>query len=169
MKKLMKIILAMVVICMALAGCNSQKEPNEEKFSEPIYEDFPMDEALSEMEGLLEGIELTKLSASEIEDKYHFGTYKDLKMIVASDETDTSISEIAIVRLNDMEQSTDILLKFLDRKEALKEKYAENEKMQEILSAEDSVIIKQQQGIAVMIIGENAKDLEMQFDKNLKQ
>lgn len=177
MKNFSKIFLIFMALCLLLVGCKDKQEEETPNLpiddvndsSNPIYENFPMDEALSEMESLLDGIELNRLSEEEIEEKYQFGEYKNLKKIVASNETEDGISEIAIVRLDDMEQSTDILFKFVDRRENLKEQYADKEEVLEMLSKQDGVIMKQQQGIVVMIIGDNSKELEEQFDKNLRQ
>ena len=78
------------------------------------------------------------------------------------------INEIIMVKLGDMEQSTDILLKFVDRLTKLKDEYAQNEDIQKILNSQESLVMKQQAGIAVMIISPKAADIEAKFDEVFK-
>ena len=143
-----------------------QKEQEEEKIvSEPVNTSFEESEIANSMKALNTTAKFVQLSEAEIEEKYQFGKYKGLEKIVVSEETDAGISEIVIVKLGDMEQSADILLKFVDRLNNLKEKYAENQEVLDMLNTQDSFIIKQQAGVAVMILGPNAKAMEAEFDK----
>ena len=141
------------------------KEPEEKVVAEPLNADFAESEVANTMKALNAETTYKQLSEAEIEEKYEFGKYKNLEKIVVSEETDTSISEIVIVKLGDMEQSTDILMKFVDRLNDLKAKYAENKEVLDMLNTQDSFIIKQQAGVAVMILGPNAKAMEAEFDK----
>ena len=144
---------------------NEQKEPEEKIVAEPINADFQESEVANTMKALNSETTYKQLSEAEIEEKYEFGKYKSLEKIVVSEETDTSISEIVIVKLGDMEQSTDILMKFVGRLNNLKAKYADNQEVLDMLNTQDSFIIKQQAGVAVMILGPNAKAMEAEFDK----
>lgn len=141
------------------------KEPEEKVVADPLNADFAESEVANTMKALNAETTYKQLSEAEIEEKYEFGKYKNLEKIVVSEETDTSISEIVIVKLGDMEQSTDILMKFVDRLNDLKAKYAENKEVLDMLNTQDSFIIKQQAGVAVMILGPNAKAMEAEFDK----
>lgn len=195
MKKLTKVLLAVTAMCAVLTGCfgneeqqnqgnqgsqnnnsvvqnqgaqnnnNEQKEPEEKVVSDPLNADFAESEVANTMKALNAETTYKQLSEAEIEEKYEFGKYKNLEKIVVSEETDTSISEIVIVKLGDMEQSTDILMKFVDRLNDLKTKYADNQEVLDMLNTQDSFIIKQQAGVAVMILGPNAKAMEAEFDK----
>ena len=141
------------------------KEPEEKVVAEPLNADFAESEVANTMKALNAETTYKQFSEAEIEEKYEFGKYKNLEKIVVSEETDTSISEIVIVKLGDMEQSTDILMKFVDRLNDLKAKFAENKEVLDMLNTQDSFIIKQQAGVAVMILGPNAKAMEAEFDK----
>lgn len=197
MKKLTKVLLAVVAMCAVLTGCtgnqsqqlnqgnqgnqgnqnnnsvvqnqgnenNNQQQEEEKVVAEPLNADFAESEVANSMKGLNAETTYKQLSEAEIEEKYDFGKYKSLEKIVVSEETDTSISEIVIVKLGDMEQSTDILMKFVDRLNDLKAKYADNQEVLDMLNTQDSFIIKQQAGVAVMILGPNAKAMEAEFDK----
>lgn len=150
---------------------NSQSETNNENsdvVTKPVNETFEISEALTSMQAVIENTNLTKLTNDQIKEKYKFDKYEGLEKVVANNETEETISEIAMVKLGDMEQSSDILLMFVDRIDSLKEKYEDNADVIELLTTQDSYIIKQQGGVAVMIIGENAKAIEAEFDKNFK-
>ena len=146
------------------------EEQNEEQnvVTKPVNEGFEMSTALTSMQAVIENTNLTKLTDDQIKEKYNFGKYEGLEKVIASKETEETISEIAMVKLGDMEQSSDILLMFVDRINDLKEKYASNPEVINLLTTQDSYIIKQQAGVAVMILGENAKAIEAEFDKNFK-
>lgn len=147
----------------------NEKVPEDENvITNPVNENFEMSTALTAMDAVVADTNLTKLSDSEIKEKYNFGKYEGLEKLVASNETEDGVSEIAMVKLGDMEQSSDILLMFIDRINDLKEKYADNPEMIKLLTTQDSYIIKQQAGVAVMIIGDSAKEIEAEFDKNFK-
>jgi len=187
MKRVLKLFIAIITICVMLTACNNSKTDlnnnnnnanlnnqnsenaeDENVITNPVNETFEKSTALTAMDAVVADTNLTKLSDSEVKEKYNFGKYEGLEKLVASNETEEGVSEIAMVKLGDMEQSSDILLMFIDRINDLKEKYADNPEMIKLLTTQDSYIIKQQAGVAVMIIGDNAKEIEAEFDKNFK-
>ncbi len=144
---------------------NPNEQQGENEYSK--LEEFEMEKTFSQMEELLTGINLNRLSEEEIENEYNFGDYKDLEKVIASSKKENEINEIAIVKLDNINQSSDILMIFLDRIEKLKQENSNNKEILQLLETEDKVIFKQARKYAVMIIAENAKELEEQFDKNL--
>ena len=184
MKKRTKVLLAVVACVLVFTGCQfgnknqdedkvndnpkQNQEQQEQVKTDPIYGDFSFDDAMSGMESVLGETKLSPLSADDIEQKYSFGKYKGLQKVAASETSDKEINEIIMVKLGDMEQSTDILLKFVDRLTKLKDEYAQNEDIQKILNSQESLVMKQQAGIAVMIISPKAADIEAKFDEVFK-
>lgn len=184
MKKSTKVLLAVVACVLVFTGCQfgnknqdedkvndnpkQSQEQQEQVKTDPIYGDFSFDDAMSGMESVLGETKLSPLSSDDIEQKYSFGKYKGLQKVAASETSDKEINEIIMVKLGDMEQSTDILLKFVDRLTKLKDEYAQNEDIQKILNSQESLVMKQQAGIAVMIISPKAADIEAKFDEVFK-
>lgn len=188
MKKIVYLI-ALLAVCLIFSACNNndnedlnpngsgsninnemnsgeqQNTPNE--YVEPVKEDFDVNKAMTEMRALIKGDSLVTLSEEEINNRYDFGDYKDLEKIIATNENENGVNEIAIVKLDTTENASDILLIMMDRIFALKEKYADNEEVTTLLNTEGKFIVKEQGGIAVMIIADNAQEIEAKFDENL--
>lgn len=184
MKKGFKIIAIMCVIILALTACgdkkknenvqnivnnNSQAIVDVEKNDEPVIEN-PISESdelkkmfinIEEISGL---DETTKLTKENIKEKFEFGEHQNLEMQIHSKETNETISEVAIVKLDDSAQTDEIFVAFAKRREALQEKYSENEKVLEIINSSDNVM-KQEGGTVVFIIAENAKEIEEYLSK----
>ena len=83
-----------------------------------------------------------------------------LEKFVATSQSNDSLTEIAMIKIGEDEQTEDILLIFAKRLEKLKQQYAENPAILEMLENSENVIIKQQASVSTMIIGANAKELE---------
>lgn len=186
MKKFMSVALVSFTCALALTGCQFNKKtevpnnttnnntnntpPVQEEVvkTDPIRDDFVFDDAMEALENELENVTLKELSEEEIEQRYSFGKYKGLEKYAASSITEDSITEIIMVKLGDNEQTSEIMSKFLQRIEKLKNEYAENEKIMAILNSQET-IVKQQGDVAVMIIAENARELEAEYDEMFKQ
>lgn len=188
MKKSTKTLLAVIACVLVFTGCNFGKKPNnddviknnddkqqeqqqkeEEVKTDPIYADFSFDDAMAGMQSALGDTKLSLLSEDDIEEKYSFEKYKGLQKYAASEVSDKTINEVIMVKLGDIDtQSTDMLLKFVNRLTDLKNEYADNEDIQKILNSQESLVIKQQAGVAVMIISPEASKMEAEFDKFFK-
>lgn len=191
MKKFIKLLIGITILCIMLTACNTNTEQNnnsnlnnensqgtnqtnqntqkeneeQEVVIAPLNKDFEMTETLSAMESVITGTNLSKLTEEQIKEKYNFGKYEKLEKLVASNESENSVSEIAMVKLGEAGQNSDILLIFNERKEDLMKKYEDNEEIKNSLTTQDAYIIKEINNVAVMIIGENAKAIEAEFDK----
>ena len=178
MKKSLKVVALICMMLLGLTACGENKnnenisntgnansqisnengKNNESIIIEPVNKGFDIEKAFSnieEMDGLNEN---TKLSEEEIKERFDFGNYQGLEMEVRSKENEDTISEVVIIKLGDMSQTEEVFSALLKRREALQEKYAENEEMLEIINNQDNVM-QQEAGIVTFIISENAKEI----------
>lgn len=182
MKKSIKLILFVLAMCLIFAGCNNTKtkpvtpvnqpsqgtQEQQEQLppvvTEPINQDFSIEETYKSMAELLPENNLREMTSTEIDEAYGLGRYSGLEKFVATSQSDDSLTEIAMIKIGEDEQTEDILLIFAKRLEKLKQQHAENPAILEMLENSENVIIKQQASVSTMIIGTNAKELEERFD-----
>ena len=180
MKKFLKILSLIIIMSFILTACgkngNNKSTANAGKNNSQILneiekEDVPLiitesmnkendiEKYFSNIEEINGLDENTKLSRKEIEENFDFGKYKDLEMEIRSIESEETISEIAIIKLEDAAQTEEIFSILAKRRESLQEKYAENEKVLEIIDNPNN-IMQQEGGVVTFIISEKAKEIE---------
>lgn len=183
MKKLIGTIGLVMIMGVSLVACGPKDSKNEQNKGntaiqensqggatnlEALNADFAVSlelNAISKVSGLSEMTALTKESADAL---YNFGKYSELEKEVRSLETEKEVREIALVKVKDASQSADLYVIMLDRLATLKEKYAGNENVSKILNDSENMILKQQDGILIFILAENAKEIEMELDKSFE-
>lgn len=191
MKKIIGILALIGIIMVAFVGCENknqnindnqnnsqvQQENNNtnntvndysgEIVTEPFNKDFNIDSTLSSVASISGLDEKTKMSEDEIKANYNLGKYEGLQREIRSKITDDSITEIIIIKIGENEQTQDLFQKVAGRLTQLQQKYAENDKITSILNNGDNVIIKQQAGVLIGIIAENAKEIDAQINEQM--
>ena len=118
--------------------------------------------AISKVSGLSEMTVLTVESANAL---YNFGKYSELEKEIRNIETEGELREIALVKVEDENQTAELYSIMLKRLADLKAKYADNEKISNMLNNPENMRIRQQDGILIFILADNAEEIEMELDK----
>lgn len=139
---------------------NSKVEENTEN-----DKTFNVADEMKKVESLTSLDDTSKMTKEEINEKYNLGKYKDLPMEVRSEITENSLKEIVLIKIDENEQSSDLILIMLSRLDALKKEYRENRDITKILNNPENMILKQQNGVLTFIIAENAKAVEAELNK----
>lgn len=190
MKKILGIVALVVVLMLTFVGCNNNEnqgennlgnnnvvenqnqnpnqnnQENEKVVVEPVNKSFSIEEELNTIQPLTGLEQATKMSETEISTNYNFGKYEDLQMEIRSLESGENFKEIAIIKIGETDQSMDLFQIMIKRLTALKEKYKDNEKVLGILNDSKNMILKQQGGVLIFIVAENAKEIEAELDKS---
>lgn len=163
-----------LVACGGKASKNNQNEGNvvmqqnsqlDNSNSEEINTDFAVSielNAISKVSYLSETTALTTESANAL---YNFGKYSELEKEIRNIENENEFREIALVKVENENQTAELYSIMLKRLADLKAKYADNKKISEILNEPDNMRIRQQDGILIFILAENAGEIEMELDK----
>ena len=130
---------------------------------EPINKDMVLGDILnqikkSEVEGL-KGI-----SDTEANNLIDLKEYVGLEKKVAKYEDDDEFTEVWLFKISKQEQAVEIFRMFNDRIEDLREEYKNDAKISEILNNENNIKMKQQAGIAIVIISDSASRVERALD-----
>ena len=144
-------------------------ESSGEVATEPINKEFDVEESLANLSKVTGLDENTRMSEDEIRATYDFGKYERLQKEIRSQITEDSIAEIVILKIGDKEQTSDLFQIVFNRIYQLQQKYAENEKISDILENGDNIVIKQQGGILIAIIAENAEEIEQKIDEQMQK
>lgn len=187
MKKLIGILALIGIVTFTFIGCekkqqnvdndsnNSQVQQENtdlnnnsgEITTEPLNREFKIDETLANIIKVSGLDESSKMSEDKVKSEYDFGQYEGLQKEVRSQITEDSITEIAIVKIGENEQTQDLFQIVFKRIAQLQQKYAENDKINSILNNGDNIVIKQQGGVLIVIIAENAKEIEQKIDEQM--
>lgn len=90
--------------------------------------------------------------------------YKGLEKKVAKYEDNNEYTEIWLLKISERSQPIKIFRKFNERIESLRYEYKNNSRISKILNNEDNIIMKQQNGIVIIIISNEAKEIEKSID-----
>ena len=183
MKKSLKILATLSVITLVLVGCNNEKETqinnnkensninnvessnnddnNIEIESQPINENYNTKEIFESIENTSKLDESKTMTEEQLKEEFEFNKYDVLEKEIRTDITEDSITEVGIIKLTDNAQTEEIMGIILRRKEELDAKYADNEKIMNILSNSDNFVIKQEAGVVKYVIAENASSIEI--------
>lgn len=176
MKKILGMISIIIIFMFALIGCqknetnnnivqnnNVQQNINQKEENvvlEPFNEDYNITQAFTNIKEDTGLSEVDKMSETEINKNFDFGKYKGLQKEIRTKETSDSFTEVAIIKVGENEQSTEIFLKMSKRLSELQKKYADNDEISKILAnTEDNFVLRQEGGIIISVIGENAKEI----------
>lgn len=130
---------------------------------EPINKNIVLGNILQEVK---EGNErnLTGLTDIEANKLFNLKDYSGLEKKVAQYESEDEYTEIWLIKISKQEQATSIFRMFNERIESLRNEYKDNVKISEIINNEKNIIMKQQNGIAIVIISGNAAEIEKSVD-----
>ena len=109
--------------------------------------------------------QLTGLSDEEANQLIDLGEYAGLEKKVAKYEDEDEFTEVWLFKISEQSQATKIFRKFNHRINELRYQYEENPQISEILNNEKNIVMKQQQGIAIIIISDNVEKVEKAVDK----
>ena len=177
-KKILKIgiialgIILVIGLCVALIT----KDDNGEEIikAEPINQKVNLEQVFAEIE-LVEGmkvyddieetqesemVENTESSSkTEIipEEEIDFGKYNVLERKAIVHTTDNEVNEVWMVKLSDYNQQEDIMRIFGNRIQKLRKGFEESG---DKLSIVNNAVIKQEDGIVIMIASTNADEIE---------
>lgn len=186
MKKVLLVLAIVGITTFAFAGCQSTEQNNSGKINggeidntenvtnnenqnnndeesgeiiiEPFNDRYAVTESLNTVQDISGLNEATKMSEEDIKAKYNFGKYEALQKEVRVKETEDSYVEIAIIKIGDNDQTEDIISIILKRFKKIEEQYKDNEKILSMvdINNNDNYVLKQQGGIVIGILGENA-------------
>lgn len=193
MKKIVGILALIIAVMLSLMACNNNNnevvdnnsvvndnqnenqndnndlndnQEEENIVTEPFNQTYDVAQELNAVQTVTGLDETSKMSQEKINNSYSFGNYKDLQMEIRSNESEDAFKEVAIVKIGDNEQSMDLFQVMIGRLNTLKEKYKDNEKILSVLNNNDNIVLKQQGGVLIFIVAENAKEIEAEVDKS---
>lgn len=106
---------------------------------------------------------------NEIADKLlDLKEYKGLEKRVAIYESDTEYTEIWLFKISSEPQALDIFRMFNDRIEDLRKIYATKTAISLIVNNEKNISMKQQNGIVIIIVSNDAENVEKAIDEKFK-
>ena len=147
MKKILGMISIIIIFMFALIGCQKNETNNN------IVQNNNVQQNINQKE-------VDKMPETEINKNFDFGKYHGLQKEIRTKETSDSFTEVAIIKVGENEQSTEIFLKMSKRLSELQKKYADNDEISKILAnTEDNFVLRQEGGIIISVIGENAKEI----------
>lgn len=195
MKKIIAILAITLVLSISLVACNNNSDneniennntnnqvtennntnnnnntdnnntDNNSVRIEPINTTFDMVESLDYVQTETGLNAETKVDNIKMKELYNFGEYEGLQKEARSKITEDSISEIAVVKIGSQEQTSSIFGILMKRRVDLQKEYQDNEKIMNILESGDCFVLKQQGGVVVSIIAENALEIDKKLDE----
>lgn len=108
----------------------------------------------------------SKLTNSQIKEKFKFGELGSLEKEIRSNITEDNIKEIAIIKLENNDQFMPLFQAMTSRLSDLKEEYKDNQKITKILNSRDCYVLKQQGEVIISIISKNAKLIEEKMQES---
>lgn len=90
--------------------------------------------------------------------------YEGLEKKVAKYESKDEYTEVWLLKISNDSQSVNFFRKFNERIESLRREYKNQKHISNILNNEENIIMKQQDGILVIIISNDAKNIEKSID-----
>lgn len=111
---------------------------------------------------------LVPIEDSKANEMLNLRNYVGLEKMVAQYVSDNEFSEIWLLKISEESQVLDLFRIFNERIETLKEEYKNDEVISSIIKNEKNIIIKQQYGIVIMIISNEAENIEQIIDSNFK-
>ena len=196
MKKVLGIISLIIVILCLFVACNNKEDINNESgniiidgsnlnennlenilinssnistsenVGEPEEKGFKISKVLDNVASVSKLSSNSKLTNSQIKEKFKFGELDKLEKEIRSDITEEDIKEIAIVKLENSDQSIPLFQVMTSRLMALKEQYKENDKITKVLNSSDCYVLKQQGGVLISIISKDAKTIEEKIQES---
>lgn len=177
-KKILKIGIIALGIILLIALCVwliSKKDNNEEVIkAEPLNQKVNLEQVFAEIEKI-EGMEVYEdieepeenemientENSSKIEiipeDEIDFGKYNVLERKAIVHTTDNEVNEVWMVKLSDYSQQEDIMRIFGNRIQKLRKGFEESG---DKLGIVNNAVIKQEDGIVIMIASTNADEIE---------
>ena len=92
--------------------------------------------------------------------------YVGLEKMVAQYVDNENFTEIWLFKISKEAESIDLFRIFNSRIDALKNQYKNNETINSILANEQNIVIKQQNGIVIIIVSNEAESIEKVIDAN---
>ena len=169
------IAIGLIVIAVMLVGNNSRINNNCEVPIEditPVNNQVNLDKIFEEVEKI-QGMENQNESGDiptnsednesdtsnkvKPEEEIDFGRYKGLEMKAIVNTTDTTINEVWMIKLGNINQQEDVCRILGRRIQKLKNAFREDEAQTRILN---EAVIKQEDGIVIMVIAQNKNEIE---------
>lgn len=164
-KKILKLgilILAMILIATLGIFLNREKDV-QEVVVEPLNTKVNLNQVFEEIVQLEEA-QLWENEEIIDENEIDFGKYNLLERKAIVNTTDDCVSEVWMVKLGDYDQQEDIMRIFGNRIQKLRSAFEENG---EVLNVINNAIIKQEDGIVIMIVSEKLDVIEKSIAESM--
>lgn len=177
-------IVVIVVLVITLITMSARKDFSQKEENTPIGKDETFyeggNEATEEMKPINQNMELgdvlqdvkessvnklTGISNEEANELINLGEYEGLEKRVAKYEDEENFTEVWLFKISEQNQASKIFRKFNNRINELRFQYEDNPQISAILNDEKNIVMKQQQGIAIIIISNNIEEVEKAVDK----
>ena len=177
MKKLMKMIMSAMGLCLLVTGCNNnnevvqnnggnnnqnvqnnqvQSEQNTQKEEKKINEEY---DVRAEIDGIIENTRLCTIENLEEKEEVSKIDFSDLKGVTyehIEEITENEITEVWLVKMSNFNQYDKIVSKLNNSLEELKTKYKDNKYITSILSSKDNIRIQEKEGIVMAVFAPDA-------------
>lgn len=170
------LIVAIVAITMIKVNKNViEKNNNEiigesnaaEENMEPINTTIALKDILQEVKNDVND-KIVVLEDNKANELVDLKKYVGLEKMVAQSIDDNKFLEVWLVKISKESQSVDLFRIFNKRIENLKEEYKHDEIISNVIRNESNIVIKQQNGIVIMIISNDVNDVENVIDSKFK-
>lgn len=131
--------------------------------SKPLNEKVNLEEVLKSVEEIDSDIENEDIAKGV--EEIDFNEYKVLEKKALVYTTDENVNEIWMIKLGNYNQQEDVCRILGQRVQKLKSAFENNEAQLKILN---EAIIKQEEGIVIMIISQDAKEVEEKMAKAMQ-
>ena len=131
--------------------------------SKPLNEKVNLEEVLKSVEEIDSDIENEDIAKGV--EEIDFNEYKVLEKKALVYTTDENVNEIWMIKLGNYNQQEDVCRILGQRVQKLKSAFENNEAQLKILN---EAIIKQEEGIVIMIISQDAKEVEEKIAKAMQ-
>lgn len=177
-KKIILVIGSIIVIASIIAViANLQKDSNIKdneigiiqggntaaEGMEPINQTIVLNDILQH----IKNDEVNKLEAiedNEANELLNLRNYVGLEKRVAQYIGEDEFTEVWLLKISEEAQAIDLFRMFDERIQNLRNEYKDNANIMEILQDENNIILKQQSGIVIMIISDDAENVEKSID-----
>ena len=162
--KIFLIIFIIALIIGVILILTNKKDDPTNVISKPLNEDIKLENVLDKIEQIKE-IEDTSDYIKESEE-IDFKKYNVLEKGAIVNTTDEEINEVWLIKLGSLQQQEEVCRILGTRVQKLKNAFENNKEQMTILN---NAVIKQEDGIIIMILSSDAKQIEETIANEMKK